>query len=438
MSPIDILSRSLPRSADSQSLRDGSATGESVDANGMPSETGSFDMLLDGLSGRSRRDGENAQPLDERDVLNLIMDTSLPTASGSEVSNPVFVLLEGLLPRVLPQAAPGGSDDNTQSSDASSRLMSPETQHMQDSGDLLSSPVQQRVAVSVQHQETHFKPIVEASVSEADLETKEQMESSPGFSSFEKPADQSTKAAHSRQQDLTRYPLPQEAVAPVAEEQVEEQSLGKGQPLNATVERLEARKSAPPNAAQSEGSSLPPATLQRLAGSVRDEVRSMVNEAAEHAAPADRAFQMLSIKASDSALRILNLQLHPADLGVVTVKMRLAGDSLEMELHTENEETAQLLRNDSEKLSALLRGSGYRPDAITIQVNGVADQDRVSTQRQQPDMQFQGQSFQQGGASQEGHSRNQEKQYASTRTEPPNNRTEDRALGSRNPGGVYL
>lgn len=438
MSPIDILSRSLPRSADPQSLRDGSATSESVDANGMPSEAGSFDMLLDGLSGRHRRDGENARPLDGGDVLNLIADPGPLNASGSENSNPVLVLLEGLLPRVLPQATPGGPDGSAQSSDASSQLMSPETQQMQDSGDLLGSPVQQRIAVSVQHQETHFKPIVEASVAETDLEEKGQMESAPEFASFDKPMDQPTKAARPRQQDVTRYLLPQEAGTPVAEEQVEEQSLGKDQSLNATVERLETRKSAASNTVQSEGSSLPPATLQRLASSLRDEVRSMVNEAAEQAAPADRAFQMLSIKASDSALRILNLQLHPADLGVVTIKMRLAGDSLEMELHTEKEETAQLLRNDSEKLSALLRGSGYRPDAITIQVSGVADQDRVSTQRQQPDMQFQGQSFQQGGASQEGHSQNREKQYASTRAELPNNRTEDRTLDSRTPGGVYL
>ncbi|WP_160310389.1 flagellar hook-length control protein FliK [Microvirga vignae] len=348
------------------------------------------------------------------------------------------MLLEGLLPRVLPQATPAGSDGNGQKNDASSQLMFPETQQMQDSGDLLSSPVQQRVTVAVQHQETHFKPVIETSVTEADLEGQGQMERAPEFASFGRPVDGPSKAARPKQQDLTRYPLPQEAVTPVAEEQVEEQNPGKDQSLNATVEDLEARKSAPSNAAQTEGASLPPATLQRLANSVRAEVRSMVNEAAEHAAPTDRTFQMLSIKASDSALRILNLQLHPADLGVVTIKMRLAGDSLEMELHTEKEETAQLLRNDSEKLSALLRGSGYRPDAITIQVNGVADQDRVSTQRQQPDMQFQGQSFQQGGASQEGHSRNREKQYASTGTEPPNSRAEDRTLDSRNPGGVYL
>ncbi|WP_445502343.1 flagellar hook-length control protein FliK [Microvirga sp. G4-2] len=395
-------------------------------------------MLLDGLSGGHRRDGEKAQPLDKRDVLNLISDSGPLNAAGSESSNPVLVLLEGLLPRVLPQATSGDSDDNTPSSDASGQLISLETQPMQDDGELLKSPVQQRLTVAVQHQETHFKPIIEAFVAEADLKEEGQMKNAPEFASFDKLVGQPSKVAHERQQNLTRYPLPQETVTPAAEEQDEEQSLDKGQSLNATVERLETRKNAASNPAQSEGASLPPGTLQRLASSVRDEVRSMVNEAAEHAATSDRTFPMLSIKASDGALRILNLQLHPADLGVVTVKMRLAGDSLEMELHTEREETAQLLRHDSEKLSALLRGSGYRPDAITIQVNGVADQDRVSAQRQQSDMQFQGQSFQQGGANQEGHSRNRDKQYASTRTELPNNRTEERSLGNRNSGSVYL
>ncbi|WP_165820236.1 flagellar hook-length control protein FliK [Microvirga sp. KLBC 81] len=418
-------------------MRDGSATSESGDANGMLPEADSFDTLLEGLSGRHRRDGKNAPLPDECDVLNLIADLDPPHSAGSETSNPVFVLLEGLLPRVLPQAPSAGSDDKAQSSDAASQLMPSETQQIQDSGDLLGSPVQQRVTVAVQHQETHFKPVIEASVTEADIKDERQ-ESASEFASVDKFMDRPSKAVHPRHQDLTRYPLPQEAATPVDEEQVEEQNLDKDQSLKAAAERLEARKSAPSSAAQTEGASIPPATLQRLASSVRAEVRSMVNEAAQHAASTDRTIHMFSIKASDSALRILNLQLHPADLGVVTIKMRLAGDSLEMELHTEKEDTAQLLRNDSEKLSALLRGSGYRPDAIIIQVNGIADQDRVSPQRQQSDMQFQGQSFEQGGASQEGHSRNREKQYASTRTEPLNNRTEDGTLGSRNPGGVYL
>jgi len=146
----------------------------------------------------------------------------------------------------------------------------------------------------------------------------------------------------------------------------------------------------------------------------------------------------MSVKASSAVLRVLNLQLQPAELGVVTIRMRLAGESLEMELHVEREETAQLLRNDSEKLSALLRGSGYRPDSINIQVGDAAAQDRAAAHRQSSDFGSQSQSFHQSQAGQDGGHGHRDGQHANERAEVRSNASESSTVRSHNPDSVYL
>lgn len=69
-------------------------------------------------------------------------------------------------------------------------------------------------------------------------------------------------------------------------------------------------------------------------------------------------------------LKILTLQLHPADLGSVLVRMRLQDGRLEMSLRTSREETAERLRKEGDLLSGLLREAGYEPEAVTIQSGG--------------------------------------------------------------------
>ncbi|WP_244426838.1 flagellar hook-length control protein FliK [Methylorubrum extorquens] len=69
-------------------------------------------------------------------------------------------------------------------------------------------------------------------------------------------------------------------------------------------------------------------------------------------------------------LKILTLQLHPADLGSVLVRMRLQDGRLEMSLRTSREETAERLRKEGDLLAGLLREAGYEPEAVTIQSGG--------------------------------------------------------------------
>ena len=75
----------------------------------------------------------------------------------------------------------------------------------------------------------------------------------------------------------------------------------------------------------------------------------------------------LPASAEAGPLKILTLQLHPAELGSVLVRMRLQDGRLEMSLRTSREETAERLRKEGDLLSGLLREAGYEPEAVTIQ-----------------------------------------------------------------------
>jgi flagellar hook-length control protein FliK len=147
------------------------------------------------------------------------------------------------------------------------------------------------------------------------------------------------------------------------------------------------------------------------------------------------------VRAAEGVVRILHLQLQPAELGTVTIKMRLSGDNLEIELQAASEETAKLLRHDTEKLSALLRGSGYRPDVITIH-SGQAEanqQNGAPSQRQpafgQPPQQD---GSQQGGAGQQGQPQREGDRYEADRKGERIDAGFEDVVADRRTGGIYL
>jgi chemotaxis protein MotD len=73
-------------------------------------------------------------------------------------------------------------------------------------------------------------------------------------------------------------------------------------------------------------------------------------------------------------IRVLHIELQPADLGTVTVRMTLKDDVLEVQLDVGRQETARLLQRDRETLSNVLRSAGYQVDAMTVRV---AEPDRA-------------------------------------------------------------
>ena len=68
------------------------------------------------------------------------------------------------------------------------------------------------------------------------------------------------------------------------------------------------------------------------------------------------------------ALKILQIQLQPADLGTVTVRMELKDTELTLHVEADRKETADLIRNDQDTLTNLLRSAGYNIDTGSVRI----------------------------------------------------------------------
>lgn len=67
-------------------------------------------------------------------------------------------------------------------------------------------------------------------------------------------------------------------------------------------------------------------------------------------------------------VKVLHLQLQPAELGTLEVRMRLTDAGLEIHIEASRPETAALLKTDREALASVLRASGYAPETVTVSV----------------------------------------------------------------------
>ena len=75
-------------------------------------------------------------------------------------------------------------------------------------------------------------------------------------------------------------------------------------------------------------------------------------------------------------LRVLDIQLHPADLGKVRLSIRLTDHAVEVRVEATNAATAKMLESNQPELDRLLQRAGYRADHISI----VAIEDVARTQ----------------------------------------------------------
>ncbi len=458
MNRLDILPQNMARPADAQSARNSGQALENRSKAGEPSEQGGFGALLDGMTGgakqddevstRTASDGILADPLgealkdgSEEDLLQMLLSDEAQASSSSgqgqvPPGNAALSLLEGLLPRVLAQVAPGDRQDSEK---PGAMTRSPFLSIDGEAGESLGllTP-KSALQISVQSQETHFKPIID-SLSVGDGTSN----NGSADGEVAVPDDLNivkVRAVESeKSQSLT---LPSASVSSAGNNVPQGHTAeGLGNMERAIGETFEKQtdvvKQAAGDAKADETTTLPAATLHRMAGSVASEARSMAAEAGTQAHRADNLFQQTSVKASTSVLRVLNLQLHPAELGLVTIKMKLSGDSLEMELQVENEETARMLQNDTEKLSSLLKGSGYRPDVINIQTAEFTPQDRMATSRQPSPMQASAQTFDQSASNSNNGSRQQEQSQRYEGAGALKDAKEDTS-STRSAGGIYL
>ncbi|MBZ9794933.1 flagellar hook-length control protein FliK [Mesorhizobium sp. ES1-4] len=63
---------------------------------------------------------------------------------------------------------------------------------------------------------------------------------------------------------------------------------------------------------------------------------------------------------------VLKIELHPAELGMVTAHLRLSGEQLSIELKPETHDAYRRLSSDSEAIVKSLRGLGFEVDKVTI------------------------------------------------------------------------
>jgi flagellar hook-length control protein FliK len=458
MNRLDPMPQTPPRPAESSQAPRGLSPATDAQQGGKSFGSGmtGFDTLLEGLSrelGRESADllqDDSLPDLTDQTADSPAIDTtalqallSATSPDGSSVGaaavpagSQAYSVLESLLPRILSQTGTGGQPDAETRNGASSMLPLLTSDATADS--ILSSAIGPKLSVSVQNQETHFRPVVEGF--ETALQETIPAESMD-LSTEDLPNDlgvkKSMQAATKQPPFNLQHRLGDEPVIPDAQASFhksdEEMSLDRVS-LGRMADRAEVQKQTAPGLQKAEGGSLPAGTLHQMARAILDDV-SEVSALQQPSFQGDGVHRVALARASGGVLRVLSLQLNPVELGLVTVKMRLSGDSLEMELQVEKQETAELLRNDAEKLSSLLRSSGYRPDVITIQIVESTNYDRDSFQR--PHSGAQDQSFQ-GNADGQNHSSRHHGQYGQDETELRNEPKQNRTAGSSGSGGIYL
>jgi len=72
---------------------------------------------------------------------------------------------------------------------------------------------------------------------------------------------------------------------------------------------------------------------------------------------------------SAPVIKVLHLELQPADLGTITIRMSLRQDVLDIRLEASRHDTAVMLQRDQEGLAKLLTSAGYRIDGVTVTVS---------------------------------------------------------------------
>jgi chemotaxis protein MotD len=75
----------------------------------------------------------------------------------------------------------------------------------------------------------------------------------------------------------------------------------------------------------------------------------------------------LHARPQPGAIQSLRIQLHPAELGMVTANLRFAGEQLSVEIKVESVEAYHRLNSDTDTIVKAFRALGYEIDQIAIQ-----------------------------------------------------------------------
>lgn len=85
-------------------------------------------------------------------------------------------------------------------------------------------------------------------------------------------------------------------------------------------------------------------------------------------APSVRATE--TARGEGSVLQSLKIQLSPVELGSVELRLKMVQGQMQVDIRVQNEQAYQVLSQDQEALAGVMRGLGYRIDAVSISSPG--------------------------------------------------------------------
>jgi len=141
--------------------------------------------------------------------------------------------------------------------------------------------------------------------------------------------------------------------------------------------------------------------------------------------------------------RVLHIQLQPAELGTLEVRMRMTDAGLEIHVEASRHDTYALLQRDRDLLAGILRGAGHPTEAVTVSIaerSPGQPQPAVPESGQQP-VQDGRPEAQSGGARQRG-DRTEDRSPPAPRHGHDNERVQDdddrSVTAARGHGSLYL
>ncbi|MFC4173057.1 flagellar hook-length control protein FliK [Microvirga sp. GCM10011540] len=366
------------------------------------------------------QEGQGEEPITSADQEISIPATTDPTMLVSNMSLPVQPAAQQPASSQRSSAVPQPTQAQLSPTELLAMIQLPTEEMGKDNVPDLTSRSARKVMVI--HQETHFKPVLANELPKTEKSA---------ISSPKQPAAQNLPPI-----EMSPTALPANEVEQIDGFDEPAEAFQKAQARSAQATSPNVDKAVDPEL------NLSNAVAQRIMSIVDAEAKRVPLEYSSSAGRSEAAAPMSITRPSDGVLRMLDIQLHPAELGVVTVKMRLSGDRLEMELHASNDETAELLKKDSEKLSSLLRTSGYRPDVVTVHATGsdMPQQDGMFGQRQSSNSyagSFPGGS-QGGDTGANGQSRRDADGFGGSNRTGRENGNEEVPAANRSTGSLYL
>jgi flagellar hook-length control protein FliK len=134
---------------------------------------------------------------------------------------------------------------------------------------------------------------------------------------------------------------------------------GSGADAKASAASIERKPIAAPDDATQPGPGSSP--VQQLGQRLLSAASDLKSEATAAMAPTSPDQPQ-----SSAPVRVLSINLHPEELGSVTVRMTQVRDALEVQIEAEHHTTARMLQSDSDALSDMLRNAGIQLDGVTV------------------------------------------------------------------------